>query len=456
MTKSAKQGTRSGAGDVGSGSVSGVPPDPGAATHPAGAAEPTEPTEAVDPAGLAEAAETAEPGARWRLLALLAVVQLLGMSLWFTASATAAQLALLWDMDPAAAGRLTTAVQIGFVAGTAVAALLNLADLVPARTYVAVSAVLAALANGSLVLAGGPGTALVSRFLTGFFLAGVYPPAMKMAATWFRTSRGLAIGAIVGALTIGKALPYLIGAFAEVGWRFVALSTSAGALLAAVLVATAYRDGPFPFPRRRFELGLVGTILRHRESRLAIGGYLGHMWELYAMWAAIGLFFLQLLGSRGHDPATGGMLAGIITFAAISAGGIGSVVAGVWADRWGRENVAALAMAVSGACALVIGWMAAAPLALLVALALVWGLTVVADSAQFSALVTEVAPPHAVGTALTLQTSLGFLLSAFTVWATLTVAGHWGWGAAFSLLAFGPVFGIGQMMRLRVLRGEGA
>jgi MFS family permease len=452
MTKSAKQGTRSGAGDVGSGSVSGVPPDPGAATHPAGAAEPTEPTEAVDPAGLAEAAETAEPGARWRLLALLAVVQLLGMSLWFTASATAAQLALLWDMDPAAAGRLTTAVQIGFVAGTAVAALLNLADLVPARTYVAVSAVLAALANGSLVLAGGPGTALVSRFLTGFFLAGVYPPAMKMAATWFRTSRGLAIGAIVGALTIGKALPYLIGAFAEVGWRFVALSTSAGALLAAVLVATAYRDGPFPFPRRRFELGLVGTILRHRESRLAIGGYLGHMWELYAMWAALSLFFLDFYQAKGYPLAGAAMLAGMTTFAAISAGGIGSILAGVWADRVGRENIAAAALALSATCALAIGWLGAAPTVLVVSAALVWGFAVVADSAQFSALVTDVAPPHAVGTALTLQTSLGFLLSAGTMWLTFEVQQAFGWGPAFALLALGPIVGIGQMMRLKTVR----
>jgi MFS family permease len=454
MTKSAKQGTRSGAGDVGSGSVSGVPPDPGAATHPAGAAEPTEPTEAVDPAGLAEAAETAEPGARWRLLALLAVVQLLGMSLWFTASATAAQLALLWDMDPAAAGRLTTAVQIGFVAGTAVAALLNLADLVPARTYVAVSAVLAALANGSLVLAGGPGTALVSRFLTGFFLAGVYPPAMKMVATWFRSARGLAIGVLVGALTVGKAMPYLVGAFGQAELAAVVLSTSAGAVAAAVLVAIVYRDGPFAFPRRPFSWGLVGTVFRHRQTRLAIGGYLGHMWELYACWAALSLFAADLFRGHGYGDPRALTLAGLVAFAGIAAGGAGSVLAGAWADRLGREYVAAGAMAVSGACALTIGWLMAAPAWLVVVLVLLWGFAVVADSAQFSALVTEVAPQHAVGTALTLQTSLGFLLTAFSIWLIVELEARWGWGIAFSLLAIGPAVGIQQMLRLRALRSR--
>jgi MFS family permease len=392
--------------------------------------------------------------ARWGMLGLLAVTQLLGMSLWFTASATSAQLAALWSLDAGTAAGLTTAVQLGFVAGTALAAVLNLADVVPARGYVAASAVLAACASAALLLATGPATALLSRFLTGFFLAGVYPPAMKMAATWFRTARGLAIGVIVGALTIGKALPYLISAFATLDYRFVTLSTSAGALVAAALVGLAYRDGPYPFARRPFSFGLVGVIARHRESRLAIGGYLGHMWELYAMWAALSLFLLHFFAARGHAPAESLLLAGLITFAAISAGGLGSVVAGVWADRWGRENVAAAAMAVSGGCALVIGWLGAFPTAMVVALALLWGFTVVADSAQFSALVTEVAPPHAVGTALTLQTSLGFLLTAGTIWLTFVVQQAFGWGVAFSLLAIGPAVGIVQMQRLKRLRSR--
>jgi MFS family permease len=397
----------------------------------------------------------AEPAGRWRILSLLGISQLLGMSLWFTASATAAQLAALWNLEAGTAAALTTAVQLGFVAGTALAALLNLADLVPARTYVATCATLAALANAALLAAPGPEAALLSRFFTGFFLAGVYPPAMKMAATWFRASRGLAIGVIVGALTVGKALPFLVNTLAELDYRFVIQTTSGGALIAAALVLTGYRDGPFSFERRTFSWSLAGAVLRHRPTRLAIGGYLGHMWELYACWAALSLFFLDFFMGRGAATAEAAMRAGLVTFAAISAGGLGSVLGGIWADRWGRENIAALAMAVSGACALGIGWLGGAPAAVVITFALVWGFAVVADSAQFSALVTEVVPPHAVGTALTLQTSLGFLLTAFTIWLTFEVQQAFGWGVAFSLLALGPAAGIGQMMKLKKVRLEG-
>ncbi|HEX6309285.1 MAG TPA: MFS transporter [Longimicrobiales bacterium] len=393
-----------------------------------------------------------EPQGRWVILAILAVAQILGMSLWFTASATSAQLAALWNLDSAGAAGLTTAVQLGFVAGTALAALLNLADLIPARAYLAVSAVAAAAANAALLAATGPGTALVSRFLTGFFLAGVYPPAMKMAATWFRASRGLAIGTVVGALTVGKALPYFINALSTVDYRFVVVTTTLGAVAAAVLIAAAYRDGPFPFPSRPFSLRLVAAIVRHRPTRLAIGGYLGHMWELYAMWALVALFFRAVFLAHGYDATQATAFGTLVAFAAIAAGGAGSVLAGAWADRLGRERITIWSMLTSGACSLIIGWLIAAPIWLLVAIALVWGFAIVADSAQFSALVTEVAPAHAVGTALTLQTSLGFLLTAFSIWACAEVSESLGWGPAFSMLALGPVFGIRQMMRLRRAR----
>jgi MFS family permease len=380
------------------------------------------------------------------------MAELLGMSLWFTASAVSPQLRALWNLDATQAGWLTTTVQLGFVGGTLVAALLNLADIVPARRYFAISAVLAAAANGALVIAPGYGVALACRFLTGFFLAGVYPPAMKMIATWFRDARGLAIGTIVGALTLGKATPYLLEAFPSLGYRTVVLAASANALLAAIIVATLYHDGPEPFARRPFSWGLVGGVVRHRETRLAIGGYLGHMWELYAGWAGLSLFFHDFFAGKGYADAAAISLAGLAAFGGIAVGGIASVIAGVWADRLGRALVAAATMAVSGACALTIGWLMAAPIWIVVALSLVWGFAIVADSAQFSALVTEVAPDHAVGTALTLQTSLGFLLSAATIWLSVWLAGRWGWGIAFSLLAVGPVFGIWQMLRLEADR----
>ena len=390
---------------------------------------------------------------RWTILALLSGAELLGMSLWFTASAVSPQLAAEWGLTPSQAGWLTTTVQLGFVAGTAVAAILNLADLVPDRRYFAASAVLGALANAGILLAPGYGAALFLRFLTGFFLAGVYPPAMKMIATWFRTGRGLAIGTIVGALTVGKAAPYLVHAFREASIPFVVLTASGGALIAAVLVFGAYRPGPYPFTRRPFSLRLVGTVLGHRPTRLAIGGYLGHMWELYAMWTLIAVFLHEYLAARLVAPGAAASLAG---FAAIAMGGVGAVVAGAWADRLGRERVAVWSMAVSGACSLTVGWLLTAPVPVVLGLTLIWGFAIVADSAQFSALVTEVAPPHAVGTALTLQTSLGFALTAGSIWLTVEVAARFGWGLAFSLLAVGPAAGIVSTLRLRGLRGAAA
>jgi MFS family permease len=392
-------------------------------------------------------------GRRWAMLALLSLAELLGMSLWFTASAVAPQLEARWALDAVQAGWLTTTVQLGFVAGTAFAAILNLADILPARRYMALSALAGALANASLLVAPGFGVALVGRFLVGFFLAGVYPPAMKMVATWFRSARGMAIGTVVGALTVGKATPYLVSAFHTAGLGFVVLTGSAGAVVAAALVEFGYHDGPFPFERRPFDWKLVGRVLGHRPSRLAIGGYLGHMWELYAMWALVSHFFMTYFAARGAPDAHAVVLSGLVGFGAIAMGGPGSVIAGTWADRWGRERVASAAMMASGAIALVIGWLTFLPPAVLVALALVWGFFVVADSAQFSALVTEVTPRHAVGTGLTLQTSLGFGLTAFSIWLTVEVSSRVGWGPAFSMLAVGPVLGIWAMGRLRKARG---
>ncbi len=393
---------------------------------------------------------------RWRMLALLAAAELLGMSLWFTASAVSPHLQAAWGLDAAQAGWLTGAVQLGFVAGTAVAALLNLADVLPSRAYVAGSALLAAAANLALVAADGYGQALALRFLTGAFLAGVYPPAMKMVATWFRSARGMAIGTVVGALTVGKAIPYLLRALPDLDWRGVVAAASAGAVLAAALVALGYREGPFPFARRPFAWSRAGVVVRHRETRLAVAGYLGHMWELYAMWTYVSLFFLDLFLLRGSTEAGAAARSGVVAFGVIAAGGAGSVLAGRWADRLGRERVTIWAMAASGACALAMGWLLRAPAAVAVVVALVWGFAVVADSAQFSAVVTEVAPPDAVGTALTLQTAIGFLLTSATIAAVPPLRAAGGWPLAFGILALGPAAGIAAMARLRRVRAAAA
>ena len=386
---------------------------------------------------------------RWRTLALLATAELLGMSLWLVGSAVAPMLGAEWGLSVAQAGWLTTVVQLGFVAGTALSALLNLADVVPARRLFAASAVAGALANAALVGVGGYREALLLRFLTGVALAGVYPPAMKMIATWFRARRGLAIGTIVGALTVGKATPYLVNAFPGAGLRPVVLTASLGALLAAALVAWGYRDGPYPFPPRPFSWGLAGRIVRERRWRLATGGYLGHMWELYAAWTWLPAFVAASVAAR--DPgagARGESVASAVSFAAIAVGGLACVWGGLAADRRGRAWLVTVAMAASGLCALLIGLTFGRSLWLLVPVALVWGFFVIADSAQFSVLVTESVPPHAVGTALTLQTSIGFLLTTASIQLVPPLVARLGWAWAFPVLAVGPALGIWSIRRL--------
>jgi MFS family permease len=388
---------------------------------------------------------------RWRMLALLAVGELLGMSLWFAGSAVAPELASKWSLSTAQSAWLTTIVQLGFVLGTATAALLNLADIFPSRWYFAVSATLGAAANAALVFADGFATLLAFRLLTGFFLAGVYPPAMKMAATWFRTRRGLAIGMVVGALTVGKATPYLVHAFPGTHERVVLFVASSAAIVAALLVALWYREGPYPFPPRRFSWSLVATVVARREWRLATGGYLGHMFELYSFWTWIPAFIAASLADFYGYPA-GSTQTSLIAFGTIAIGGVGCVWGGLIADKRGREWLVTLAMAASGSCSLLMPVVFGAPVWTVAAVAWVWGFFVIADSAQFSALVTEAVPPDAVGTALTIQTSIGFLLTMVSIQLVPPVAEHVGWRWAFPLLALGPACGVAAIRRLTLLK----
>ena len=372
------------------------------------------------------------------------------MAPWFSASAVAPTLSTAWRLGGTGGAWLTISVQLGFVLGALVSALLTLSDRWSARRLFAGSAAIAAAATLGVAGAPGPAVGIALRMLTGAALAGVYPPGMKIAAGWFRAERGLAIGTLVGALTLGSALPHLVRwAVPAAQWRTVLALAAAAALAGGLLVLLVPHDGPFAAPAPPFSWRAAPRILGDRAVSLANLGYLGHMWELYAMWTWMAAFVAASeLARSGGDPGTARTPA-LVTFAVVGSGALGCWLGGKYADRWGRTLVTSVAMALSGACALSVGALFGRSLAVLGPVLLVWGITVVADSAQFSAAVSELAPGDLVGTALTLQTSLGFLLTCFTIYLLPWVAERVGWRWSMSVLALGPAGGVPAMLALR-------
>jgi MFS family permease len=394
------------------------------------------------------------PAGQWRALAAIGAAQVGTMSTWFSAAAVAPSLARDWGLSTPEIGLLTVAVQVGFVVGALTSAITGIADVLTARWVFVAGALLAALANGLLVLAQGDlRLALALRFGLGFFLAGVYPVGMKLATGWFRQRRGLAIGAVVGALTLGAALPHLIagaGLSGSLPWQLVIGVTSLAALAAALIVALFVRSGPFEAPSARLDLGWALRSLREPAVRLANFGYFGHMWELYAMWTWVPAYLLASFVAA--NPAAGpaqGQAASLGAALVIGAGAVGCVAAGLVADRIGRTATTAAAMAASGASALLAGLLFGQAPGLVLLVAVIWGITVIADSAQFSAAVSELADPERVGSALALQTAIGFLLTALSIQLLPFTQSWLGWSGAFAILALGPAFGVVAMLRLR-------
>ena len=386
-----------------------------------------------------------------RVLFLLSLAELLAMSLWFTGTAVIPQITALWHSDLALGSWLTIAVQIGFSVGAITFALFNIPDVFSPIKVLVVSAFLSAAANAAFaIFAATPLTAILLRGATGFFLAGVYPVGMKIIAGWFQRGRGLALGIMIGALTLGSAAPHAANAIGGIHWQGVVLLGSLQAVLGAIIVAAGVREGPFAMPQSRFDPAQILEIVRNQPLRLANLGYLGHMWELYSMWGWIAVIFAASTGwSRTQYEWAAALAIGI--------GAVGCIWAGSASDRLQdqaasmrvaqRARVTIIAMAISSVCCVLAALVLHQPM-LLLPLAMIWGIAVIADSAQFSTIISEVSDKNYVGTALTCQVALGFLLTAAVIRLMAAIASRYGWNWALASMAVGPLLGIWAMTGL--------
>ncbi|MGY8986127.1 MAG: MFS transporter [Sphingomonadales bacterium] len=387
---------------------------------------------------------------KWGSITLISIAQVLSLSLWFSATATIPSLQQNFEISSIQTSFLSSFVTIGFIIGTIISALFGLADLFPPKKFFIISTIFASLINICFLFVDPSGPiALLIRFLTGVSIAGIYPIGIKMVVTWTKGDTGFLVGLLVGALTLGSATPHLINGLGGLNWEFTIKATTLAALLSAPIIYIS-KLGPEITKAPPFNPKAFLGFWRNKPLRLANFGYFGHMWELYAMWIWIGSFMFshyQIIWPG--DIKTSYLMAGLTTFLIIGSGSLGCLLGGYFADKHGRTIITMGAMLISGTCALTIGFFFGGNPIFLFIVALVWGISIVADSAQFSSAVVELSEPEWRGTMLTIQTCVGFSITLISIHIIPIMVNWVGWSFAFMILAPGAYLGVWAMYSLR-------
>lgn len=382
-------------------------------------------------------------------LSILSLSVIFAFTLWFSANAIIPQLSQSLELSNAKVSFLSIILIIGFVVGGLISTFLNLPDILKSKNIFVVSAIFGAVANAGAIFVGSFELIMILRFFTGFFLAGVYPTSMKITATWFKGKRGLAIGILLGALTLGSGMPYIFNLTGIPNWRILLSLSSGFSLVGAFLVMLYVKEGPYSVERTKFSFGNIITIVKNKGVRLAAYGYFGHMWELYAMWIWLPLFLKSAyeITYPGKDAT---LFFSLAAFSIFSLGACGSIIGGFLSDKYGRTKFNISMLVISGISSILIGIVYPNPY-LILTIALIWGLTIVPDSPQYSSMITELSDPKLIGTALTLQLAIGFLITIGSIILVPIVVENFGWSFAFSFLFIGPLFGIWALLKLRSL-----
>lgn len=379
-----------------------------------------------------------------RILPVIVVSQFAGTALWFAVNAVAGDLQRALELPAGAVSGLVSAVQLGFIAGTFVFALLAIADRVAARWLFCACSLLGAGSTVAILAVDNYYSLLALRFATGFFLAGIYPVGMKIAASWYERGLGAALGFLVGALVLGTAFPHLVRSLGRgLDWQTVILVVSALAAAGGVLMALLVPPGPFLGTTRKLQLSSAFRVFRDADFRAAAFGYFGHMWELYAFWTFVPAYLIVYARSAGMS-----LDVSLWSFIIIGSGSLGCVAGGLLSKRYGSGRVAAVQLATSGSLCLLSPLLLGAPPWLFIPLLIVWGVTVAGDSPQFSALSAQNAPRELVGTALAVATCVGFAITIPAIQLLGALEQPWGVRWLFVALAPGPMLGLFAMRRL--------